>query len=394
MRREVLGVLVLSAIVGLAACGDYVAPVSSPDEAFQVGEPLQFEDYSITIDSVEERTAVGGDVWGVETPVEGGTLIVVRYTVVNTGNRPISIWQMPVVQLEDPNGAILSANIGKSAAFASTAQLTANGLSDLNPGLTATDAEVFEVSKSQYDPTNWFVRVNAERIAILSPPAEPETVDRPGGSYQAVRLELLQAGFEPYPLRKLATDQTPYPELGLCTSYPNEGLRCFGIFDSDEVSETVCTTGPAFDVIECDPMTVRFLNVWPVLEAGLPAELLDTANYLVARSRMLSMGYSPIDVGDLRREDCSGSSADEPFVCAYRQACEEDYGSEPRPYDAACPTPLFLPEVSDCSGTGMAFCEIFWRSPEGRIMRVIASGEPQPGGITHLEWASLEDIAR
>lgn len=106
--------------------------------------------------------------------------------------------------------------------------------------------------------------------------------------------------------------------------------------------------------------------------APAPAPSLDPV-YWKARRQLLALGYRP-----------AKARTDPWRVCA--DAMEN-------PDDLQCEPDTVLPEVADCSGTGMGFCLTYWIAPDDRVLRITTAGEPQPYGVHQIAWAVPADLA-
>jgi len=115
-------------------------------------------------------------------------------------------------------------------------------------------------------------------------------------------------------------------------------------------------------------------RVAPVAPSATPAAppSLDPV-YWAARRQLLALGYRP-----------AKAKTDPWRVCA--DAMEN-------PDDLQCEPDMVLPEVADCSGTGMGFCLTYWIASDGRVLKIITAGEPQPYGVHAVSWATPEDLA-
>ncbi|MGV9009606.1 hypothetical protein [Brevundimonas sp.] len=95
-----------------------------------------------------------------------------------------------------------------------------------------------------------------------------------------------------------------------------------------------------------------------------------TGSYWEARKVLLAQGYTSAN------ETTEG-----------RRVCIAEMEQE-REISGACPSAEeVLPEVEDCAGTGMGQCLTLWRSPGGRVVRIVTVDGPQPGVISTIEWA-------
>lgn len=183
LRLSNKGAAAIAMVLGVASCAVGGATMSSPDSlgaaertdaaADAIGSPtagdarlalgasVRVRSADVAVTSVESRDRVGIE-YAYDQASEGGTLVVVRYSVTNVGERPLSFFQ-PRVRLLDPNGVEYNSDAGKTASLMMEGGVDAKAWSDLNPGITTRDAAVFEVSSQSFDPETWSVIVENKR---------------------------------------------------------------------------------------------------------------------------------------------------------------------------------------------------------------------------------------
>lgn len=137
------------------------APEPAKPAGPQVGVPFRSGDVEVTVTGVEQKSQVGNPMFA-SRPAEGGVYVVVRWKYKNIGSTPIGLFSKPNVNLLDPKDVKYDVDIGASSSYATEANLTSKVLSDLNPGITASEAEVFEVAKGAFDKNTWRVLVSAD----------------------------------------------------------------------------------------------------------------------------------------------------------------------------------------------------------------------------------------
>lgn len=130
-------------------------------KVYAVSEAVTSKNMELTVTSVTEKSSVGTQ-YLAEKPSEGGTLVAVNWQYKNTSSEPIGTFSQPSIKLVDSNGTEYSSDGGKTASYATEIKLDRKILSDLNPGITVKDAEVFEVSKESYVQGDWFVVIKAD----------------------------------------------------------------------------------------------------------------------------------------------------------------------------------------------------------------------------------------
>lgn len=127
---------------------------TSKDKVFSIGDVIQYKDYEITIENVKTATEVGGEYFK-SNPAEGGIYVCVDYTIKNISDEPMSSFSFPSVRLQDSKGTKYSQDISASSYYATEMDPDRKILSDLNPGITVSDNDVFEISKDSYESSGW-----------------------------------------------------------------------------------------------------------------------------------------------------------------------------------------------------------------------------------------------
>lgn len=135
--------------------------------AAAIGQPTAIGDAVITIVSVETTDAVGSQ-YVRERASQGATYVVVNYTLRNNGNRPLSIFEAPDMDLVDGAGVRYDEDAGATSAYivANDEEIDANALSNLNPGVTTRDADVYEIATDRFNRATWQLAVGRQRFAL------------------------------------------------------------------------------------------------------------------------------------------------------------------------------------------------------------------------------------
>lgn len=174
-----------------------------------IGQPVEFTRYTVTVDKAVNEPVLGmtRDFQSGMDPTElivkgilkqgigggaseGGTLIVVDYTVLNSSKTPLTVEDRPLIQLRDHNGTLLEKDETKTNL---EQPLVGGGkmFSDLNPGMKERGTVVFEVAEDQFDPQTWKVVINGQALVSLASlkassnqqgPVEAAVTDAPGAS--------------------------------------------------------------------------------------------------------------------------------------------------------------------------------------------------------------------
>lgn len=128
----------------------------------KVGEPIRTEQFEITVNSVGEKSRVGGEYFS-SNPSEGGVYLAIRWKYKNVTSKPISSFSAPGLKLIDINNVEYEPDIGASVCFASEVSSDEKFLSDINPGITIKSATVFEISNESLAKKGWRLLVDSDK---------------------------------------------------------------------------------------------------------------------------------------------------------------------------------------------------------------------------------------
>lgn len=172
---SIIGVLVILSVLGGLSGGKNTTTTSTgtdngtssstessaPAEVVsKVGDVLSNDKFEITITSIEEKSKVGNEYLS-STPSKGGTYVVVNWQYKNISKEPINAFSCPKINLIDSNKATYNSDISASGYYATEKKLDSKVFSDLNPGITVKDADVFEVSKDLYKAGGFRLDINS-----------------------------------------------------------------------------------------------------------------------------------------------------------------------------------------------------------------------------------------
>ena len=136
---------------------------SAPQETvYSVGDVITTDKYEICVKSINTRTSVGGQYLS-KTPADGGVYVTVDWEYKNITDKPISSFSLPQLHMLDKNNVKYDSDLDASVYYATEIKLDTKVLSDLNPQIKVTDAEVFEISKELYDGGGFSVMINADK---------------------------------------------------------------------------------------------------------------------------------------------------------------------------------------------------------------------------------------
>jgi hypothetical protein len=128
----------------------------------RIGQSFTTKNFDIQIEYEEKRYTVGRRPFDSE-PAEGGFYVAIKWNYKNISKKPINTFSAPSIYLKDENGSLYSPDIGASSSYATEIDLDRKILSNLNPGITVTDADVFEVSRNLFNSKTWKIVVDDDQ---------------------------------------------------------------------------------------------------------------------------------------------------------------------------------------------------------------------------------------
>ncbi len=178
MKHKILTVIlifVVLSVIGGALNGSKEPPIvtsngtsSEPTEVVaKVGDKIKMDGFEITILSIEQKSKVGSEFLNAK-PSEGGTYIVVNWKYKNITDKPINAFSVPNINLLDKNKTQYEKDISASIYYSTEKKINAKILSELNPGITVNDAQVYEVAKDLYKVKGWRLQIKADTEAFIN----------------------------------------------------------------------------------------------------------------------------------------------------------------------------------------------------------------------------------
>ncbi len=173
MRHKIIsfvGLVVLIVIISNLGGGggsDPTVTSTTAEEAsvpIKVGDTITTDKFEITVTAVEERAEVGSEFFSAKA-AEGGKYIAIQWKYKNISDKPIGAFSQPSLKLVDSSGNKYDSDLDATSSYATEKELDSKILSDLNPGISVTDAEVFEVSTELYDPAGWKILIDSDKDA-------------------------------------------------------------------------------------------------------------------------------------------------------------------------------------------------------------------------------------
>ncbi|MEA1911771.1 MAG: DUF4352 domain-containing protein [Spirochaetota bacterium] len=171
--RSKLGVFLAVILIGIGLIwmiSDGVSAGSSSSGSStitaKVNETVTTDDFEITVTSIKKLKKVGNEYFNSE-PASGGIYVAIQYTYKNISNEPMTMWDTPDFYLYDSNDVKYKTDSGASGFYATELELNEKVLSELNPGISANGADVFEVSAERIEEGAWKLKVVADKSIYI-----------------------------------------------------------------------------------------------------------------------------------------------------------------------------------------------------------------------------------
>jgi hypothetical protein len=150
----------LKLFLGLLLChlsnaDAFQVSLTSPSNFLQVGNSFTTGPIKIDVTKIEYLSSVGNDTDDPHTAASGAVLVAVQYTLTNISSQPVDSDSQPNPHLLDNNNVSYNSNDDASGDYETDVGATQDVLSDLNPGVMVSGADVFEVSLSNFNPSTW-----------------------------------------------------------------------------------------------------------------------------------------------------------------------------------------------------------------------------------------------
>ena len=85
----------------------------------------------------------------------------------NVSDEPVGMFDYPTIKLVDEKGTEYTSDIDASSSYAIETDIdNSKVLSDLNPGISITDTEVYEISQESFASGQWFIEIDGQKIQI------------------------------------------------------------------------------------------------------------------------------------------------------------------------------------------------------------------------------------
>lgn len=136
------------------------------EKAYAIGEVVSSKKLEVTVTKSEEKSSVGNEYVNKQAS-EGGTLVAIQYTMKNVSDEPVGMFDYPTIKLVDEKGTEYSSDLDASGNYALETNIdNSKIMSDLNPGITVTGTDVYEVSKEMFGQGKWFIKIGDQKVQI------------------------------------------------------------------------------------------------------------------------------------------------------------------------------------------------------------------------------------
>jgi len=177
MRHKILsfiGIIVALVIIGGALGGgdEEIATNAGNktevpvEKVYAVGEVVPTDQLEVTVSKIEEKSSVGSEYINKQAS-EGGIFVAIQYAMKNVSDEPVGMFDYPTIKLVDEKGTEYTSDIDASSSYAIETDIdNSKVLSDLNPGISITDTEVYEISQESFASGQWFIEIDGQKVQI------------------------------------------------------------------------------------------------------------------------------------------------------------------------------------------------------------------------------------
>ena len=136
-------------------------------ENYNLKQVAETDKFKIAVVSIEEKNELKS-IFAQQTPAKGGVYIAVVWNYKNITEKPINSSNFPRIKLVDEAGTEYSQDYEATINFSNEINKDTKILSDLNPDIMVTDAQIFEVSKEKFNINTWKVLIKADKDIIVN----------------------------------------------------------------------------------------------------------------------------------------------------------------------------------------------------------------------------------
>lgn len=136
------------------------------EEVYSVGDIVSADQLEVTVTKFEEKSTVGNEYINKQVS-DGGTFVAIQYTMKNVSDEPVGMFDYPSIKLVDEKGTEYKSDIDASSNYAIETDIdNSKILSDLNPGISVTDTEVYEISQEMFAQGKWYIQIGNAKVQL------------------------------------------------------------------------------------------------------------------------------------------------------------------------------------------------------------------------------------
>ncbi len=134
---------------------------------YSIGDTLNLKQLDITLTQMEELTQIGDPQFLGKQAPDGSVLVAIQYTMKNVSDKPVGMFSYPTANLIDASGTKYSSDFDGSVAYSvETGMDDSKSISDLNPDISVTKVEVYEVSETRFAEGEWYIQFGNEKVKV------------------------------------------------------------------------------------------------------------------------------------------------------------------------------------------------------------------------------------
>lgn len=136
--------------------------VEKKEIIYNIGDAVPLNKFEVTIEKVTLKEQVGSKYFNI-TASDGGIYVCIDYRIKNISDEPKSSFSFPSIKLVDSKNTKYSRDFDATWHYEAEKDNDTKVVSDLNPGISVTDSDVFEISKELYENGSWYVIIDSDK---------------------------------------------------------------------------------------------------------------------------------------------------------------------------------------------------------------------------------------